>query len=94
MAETISKAELVDMITEGTGLKKKDVKTVVDGAIESITTSLGKGRKIQLTGFGTFEVRERQERQGVRPGTTEKITIPASKYPAFKAGKALKESVK
>ena len=94
MAETISKAELVDMITESTGLKKKDVKTVVDGAIESITTSLSKGSKIQLTGFGTFEVRERQERQGVRPGTTEKITIPASKYPAFKAGKALKESVK
>ncbi len=94
MAETISKAELVDMITESTGLKKKDVKTVVDGAIESITKSLSKGSKIQLTGFGTFEVRQRQERQGVRPGTTEKITIPASKYPAFKAGKALKESVK
>jgi len=94
MAETISKAELVDMVTESTGLKKKDVKTVVDGAIESITNSLSKGRKIQLTGFGTFEVRKRQERQGVRPGTTERITIPASKYPAFKAGKALKESVK
>jgi len=94
MAETISKAELVDMVTENTGLKKKDVKTVVDGAIESITKSLSKGSKIQLTGFGTFEVRQRQERQGVRPGTTEKITIPASKYPAFKAGKALKESVK
>lgn len=94
MAETISKAELVDMVTESTGLKKKDVKTVVDGAIESITKSLSKGSKIQLTGFGTFEVRQRQERQGVRPGTTEKITIPASKYPAFKAGKALKESVK
>lgn len=94
MAETISKAELVDMVTESTGLKKKDVKTAVDGAIESITASLAKGNKIQLTGFGTFEVRQRQERQGVRPGTTEKITIPASKYPAFKAGKALKESVK
>ncbi len=94
MAETISKAELVDMVTDNTGLKKKDVKTAVDGAIDAITASLAKGNKIQLTGFGTFEVRQRQERQGVRPGTTEKITIPASKYPAFKAGKALKESVK
>ncbi|MEZ4630202.1 MAG: HU family DNA-binding protein [Deinococcales bacterium] len=94
MSNTVSKADLVDKITESSGLKKKDVKTVVDSFVDAISSHLSQGDKIQLTGFGTFEVRERQERQGVKPGTTETITIPASKYPAFKAGKALKEGIK
>lgn len=91
---TLSKAELVDRVAEVTEMKKKDVKLIIDSTLDTMSNSLSEGVKVQLTGFGTFEVRQRQERQGVRPGTTEKITIPASKYPAFKAGKALKDAVK
>ena len=61
--------------------------------IDVTTAELKKGGKIQLVGFGTFEVKERAEREGIKPGTTEKITIPASKAPKFKAGKALKDAV-
>ena len=93
-AKTVSKADLVDLVSEDTGMKKKDVKTIIDTMIDKISDHLDQDYKVQLTGFGTFEVRERRERTGVKPGTTEKITIPASKYPAFKPGKALKETVK
>lgn len=93
-AKTVSKADLVDLIADKTGMKKKDVKTVMDTMISEVSTHLDKDFKVQLTGFGTFEVRKRKARTGVRPGTTEKIKIPASKYPAFKPGKALKETVK
>ncbi len=93
-AKTVSKADLVDKVSDNTGMKKKDVKSVVDAMIEQIGTHLDQDYKVQLTGFGTFEVRERRARTGVKPGTTDKIDIPASKYPAFKPGKALKESVK
>lgn len=91
---TVSKADLVDLVADNTSMKKKDVKTVIDSTIEEISKRLQDGAKVQLTGFGTFEVRERQARDGVKPGTTERIKIPASKYPAFKPGKALKESIK
>lgn len=90
---TISKADLIDLVSDETGLTKKDVKSVVDELLGKVTTHLDKGDKIQLTGFGTFEVRHRKERMGVKPGTSEKIKIPASKYPAFKPGKALKDAV-
>lgn len=90
-AKTVSKADLVDKVSDETQMKKKDVKTVVDSMIEHITTHLNSGDKVQITGFGTFEVRERKARTGVKPGTTERIEIPASKYPAFKPGKALKD---
>ena len=93
-AKTVSKADLVDKVSDNTGMKKKDVKSVMDAMIEQIGTHLDQEYKVQLTGFGTFEVRERRARTGVKPGTTDKIDIPASKYPAFKPGKALKESVK
>lgn len=93
-AKTVSKADLVDLVADKTGMKKKDVKTVMDTMISEVSTHLDKDFKVQLTGFGTFEVRKRKARTGVRPGTTEKIKIPASKYPAFKPGKALKETVK
>jgi DNA-binding protein HU-beta len=93
MAESVSKADLIDKVADETGLRKKDVKTVVDSLIGQVSTHLNKGTKVQITGFGTFEVRERQARSGVRPGTTERIEIPASKYPAFKPGKALKDQV-
>ena len=94
MANSISKADLVDMVAGESQMTKKDVKTVVDMMLERVGTHLKKGDKVQLTGFGTFEVRERKARTGVRPGTTERIEIPASKYPAFKPGKALKEDIK
>lgn len=92
-AKTVSKADLVDRVADETQMKKKDVKTVVDSMIDHVTKHLNGGDKVQLTGFGTFEVRERKARTGVKPGTTEKIEIPASKYPAFKPGKALKDKI-
>lgn len=94
MANTVSKAQLIDAIADQQEVSKKDVKAVVDGLFEHISTHLKQGDKVQITGFGAFEVRERQARTGVRPGTTEKVQIPASKSPAFKAGKSLKDSVK
>jgi DNA-binding protein HU-beta len=92
--KTVSKADLVDTVSEKTGMKKKDVKEVVDVMLGQVSEHLDRGTKVQLTGFGTFEVRRRKARTGVKPGTTEKIKIPASKYPAFKPGKSLKEQVK
>lgn len=89
----VSKADLVDQIAGETGLSKKDVKAVIDGMLGHVTTRLRSGEKVQLTGFGTFEVRERKARSGVKPGTTDRIEIPASKYPAFKPGKGLKDSI-
>jgi DNA-binding protein HU-beta len=94
MSKSVSKADLIDMIAEKTKLTKKDVKTVTDMIFDNIVSNLKKGTKVQLTGFGTFEIRKRKARTGVKPGTTEQIKIPASKYPAFKAGKALKDDIK
>lgn len=91
---TVSKAQLVDAIAQGSDMKKKDVKTVVDNMIEHISQHLDQGTKVQLTGFGTFEVRGRRARTGVKPGTTDRINIPESSYPAFKPGKGLKERIK
>jgi len=93
-AKSVSKADLVDMVAGSTGHSKKAVKEVMDSLIDTMSTNLKKGTKVTLTGFGTFEVRKRKARTGVKPGTTEKIKIPASKYPAFKAGKSLKDTVK
>ncbi len=92
--KTVTKADLVNHVADVTGMKKKDVKAVVDAFLNEIAEMLDRDYKVQLTGFGTFEVRKRKARVGVKPGTTEKIKIPASKYPAFKPGKALKEKVK
>ena len=93
-ATTVSKADLVQKVADSTSMKKKDVKDVMDAMLDQISVSLDKGSKVQLTGFGTFEVRKRKARTGVKPGTTEKIKIPASKYPAFKPGKGLKDGVR
>ena len=92
--KTVSKAELVDIVSDEAGMTKKDAKSVIDKFLGNITGHLDKGYKVQLTGFGTFEVRERKARVGVKPGTTDRIDIPASKYPAFKPGKAMKEMLK
>jgi len=90
----VTKQELIETVAEKTGATKKDAKALLETLFETITEALAKGKKVQITGFGTFEVRERKARTGVKPGTGEKIQIPASKYPAFKPGKALKEQIK
>lgn len=89
----MNKTELVASVAEATSLSKKDAENAVSAVIASITKSLTEGEKVQIAGFGTFEVRERSERIGRDPRTSEEIVIPASKTPAFKAGKALKDSV-
>ena len=89
----MTKAELVSAIAEKTELTKKDSEKALAAVIESITEALTKGDKVALVGFGTFEVRARAARQGINPQTKKKIKIPATKVPAFKAGKALKEIV-
>jgi len=93
MAKTVSKADLVDMVASDTKHSKKAVKDTMDALLAAMSSTIAKGSKVTLTGFGTFEVRKRKARTGVKPGTTEKIKIPASKYPALKAGKSLKDKV-
>ena len=90
----MNKTELIAAVAEKANLSKKDADAAVNAVIESITDGLKGGEKIQLIGFGTFEVRERPERTGRNPQTKETITIPATKVPAFKAGAALKNAVK
>lgn len=90
---TISKADLVDMVAADTGLSKKSVKETMDALLDRMARHIGSGDRVTLTGFGSFETRRRRARTGVRPGTTERIAIPASSYPAFRAGKGLKDRV-
>lgn len=87
----MNKAELVAAIAEKTELSKKESEKALKAFIDVVTEELKKGEKIQLVGFGTFEVSERAERIGRNPQTKEEIKIPASKAPKFKAGKALKD---
>jgi DNA-binding protein HU-beta len=94
MATTIGKADLVDVVAEKTGMTKKDSAVALEAVLEQITTALKRGAKVQLTGFGSFEVRKRKARKGKNLQTGATITIPASKVPAFKAGKGLKDAVK
>ena len=90
----MNKSDLVSMIAAKSNLTKKDSESALNAFIESVQTSLKKGEKIQLVGFGTFEVRQRAARTGINPRTKQSIKIPASKAPVFKAGKALKDSCK
>lgn len=90
----MNKTELVKSISSQAELSQKDAAKVVDSFLETISNTLAKEEKIQLIGFGTFEVRERAARTGRNPQTGEEIQISASKVPAFKPGKELKESVK
>ena len=89
-----NKAELVERIAEKTNLTKKDVTTTVEALFDSVQEFLAEGEKVQIIGFGTFEVRDRAARKGRNPQTGEEIEIPATKVPGFKAGKALKDAVK
>ena len=89
----MTKVELINAIAAEAGLTKKDADAALKATVDAITAALVKGEKVQLVGFGTFEVRARGERTGRNPRTKETITIPASKAPAFNAGKALKDAV-
>ena len=88
----MNKSDLVSMIAAKSNLTKKDSEMALNAFVETVQGALKKGEKIQLVGFGTFEVRQRSARNGVNPRTKQSIKIPASKAPVFKAGKALKES--
>lgn len=89
----MNKAELIAAVAEKTALSKKDSEKAVNAAFDTITAVLAAGEKVQLVGFGGFEVKERSARTGRNPMTKEEIQIPASRVPTFKAGKALKDAV-
>ncbi|MEH7342545.1 HU family DNA-binding protein [Bacillus sp. JJ1532] len=90
----MNKTELVKVVSTQAELTQKDTSKAVDALFDTISNTLAEGEKIQLIGFGTFEVRERSARKGRNPQTGEEIDIAASKIPAFKPGKELKEAVK
>ena len=89
----MTKAELINAVAQKTELSKKDSEKAVVAVLDAISETLAAGEKVALVGFGTFEVKERAAREGINPRTKEKIEIPASKLPVFKAGKAFKEVV-
>jgi DNA-binding protein HU-beta len=89
----LNKAELIGSVAEKAGMSKKDAEKAVNAVFASVSDALANGEKVQLVGFGTFEVRERAARTGRNPQTGEEIQIAASRVPAFRAGKALKDSV-
>ena len=90
----MNKTQLIDVVATKTGLKKKDAEAAVNAVNEAITEALKAGDKVQIIGFGTYEVKERAAREGRNPKTGETIKIAASKAPAFSAGKGLKDAVK
>ena len=89
----MNKSELIETVAQATQLSKKDTEATVNAMLEAISESLAKEEKVVLVGFGTFEVRHRAARMGRNPATKEEIQIPASKAPAFKPGKGLKDRV-
>lgn len=89
----MNKAELIATTAEKTGLSQKDTESVITAALDVISAALAENEKVQLVGFGAFEVKSRAARLGRNPKTKETIEIPASKVPVFKAGKALKDIV-
>lgn len=89
----MNKAELINAVAASAEVSKKDAEAVVTATLDAITVALQGGDKVQLVGFGSFEVKQRAERIGRNPKTKEPIKIPASKVPVFKAGKALKDAV-
>ena len=89
----MNKTELIAAVAEKTGLTKKDAERVVSATFETVTEILKKGDKVSVSGFGIFEVKTREARIGRNPRTKEEIKIPATKLPAFKASKTLKDSI-
>lgn len=90
----MTKKELAAAVAEKAGISKKDAEAAVNALAAAVTEELAKGGSVSISGFGTFEVRERGERKGLNPRTKETVVIPATKAPAFKAGKTLKDAVK
>ena len=89
----MNKTELITITAENSGLSKKDAERVLNAAIDAITASLVNGAKVQISGFGSFETKDREARMGRTPHTKEAIEIPATRVPGFKASKALKDAV-
>ena len=89
----MNKTDLIAKIAEGADLTKKDAEKALNAFVDSVESALKAGDKVQLVGFGSFEVRARAARKGRNPQTKQEITIPASKVPVFKAGKAFKDAV-
>ena len=89
----MNKTELIAIAAESAGLTKKDTERVLNAALDAITASLIQGEKVQLSGFGTFEIKDREARIGRNPHTKEAIDIPATRVPTFKPSKALKDTV-
>ena len=89
----MNKAELIHGVAEAAGISKKDAETVIAATLNVITAALQEGEKVQLVGFGSFELKKRAARIGRNPKTKEAIEIPASVVPVFKPGKALKDAV-
>ena len=90
----MTKTDLIAQVAANTEMSKKSAEQAVSAVFEALGKAMTEGEKITISGFGTFEVRKRKARTGVKPGTKEKIKIPATQYPAFKPGKALKDKVK
>jgi len=90
----MNKTDLIQLVSEKTELTKKDSEKAVSAVLDGIMETVAKGEKVQIIGFGTFERRDRAEKTGRNPSTGEQIHIPATRVPAFKAGKAFKESLK
>ncbi|HEX6291139.1 MAG TPA: HU family DNA-binding protein [Herpetosiphonaceae bacterium] len=93
MANAISTSQLVDQVAQRTGLSKAQAKQAVQAVFETMGERLAAGDRIQVSGFGSFEIRNRAERQGTNPRTREKVTIPASKAVGFRAASSLKDRV-
>ncbi len=89
----MNKSQLIEAVAEKGGMKKKDAEAAVNAITETIATAMKNGDKVQIVGFGTFEVKERNARTGRNPKTGETINVPASKHPAFSASKALKDQM-
>jgi len=89
----MTKKEIVEAVSASAGISKKDTAAVIDSLLAAITDAVVKGESVQFVGFGIFESRKRDARVGKNPATGEKIDIPASTVPAFKAGKAFKDAV-
>ena len=89
----MNKTDIIAAVAQKTGMTKKDAERVINATVETIEASLVKGDKVQISGFGIFEVKAREARVGRNPRTKETIQIPATRLPAFKASKALKDAV-
>ena len=89
----MNKTELIAIAAENAGLTKKDTERVLNAALDAISLALVRGEKVQLSGFGTFETKNREARIGRNPHTKEAVEIPATRVPAFKASKALKDNI-